>query len=375
MNKHISALFALMMGALMMTSCLKSDDSSSSIIYNNDTAITAFSLTTVNRYIHTTSKSGKDTINKKAISNPVTFYIDHYNKRIYNADSLPADCDLKHVVTSISTKNSGAIAIKSLISDTLFIYNATDSIDFTQTREIRIYAQDRSTYRAYQVTVNKHQAATGKLLWEEMPAGSYPVDEVKEEWEQIVANAGLDRFIGAGTTEAYAFDKEGHLMVTTDQGATWEIDDLDDDLSLLPHESVAFVSYPFEANEQTDYQMIVGESGEIGNESSVWRKIVEYGDNSQPGKWVYMPYESYNKYYLPNLPDMSLVWFHKTVMAIGSTYILITRDGGITWKESATMQLPAGDLMDVEARTDDKGALWLKEKNSDKVWRGILVEE
>jgi len=31
--------------------------------------------------------------------------------------------------------------------------------------------------------------------------------------------------------------------------------------------------------------------------------------------------------------------------------------------------------MDVEARTDDKGALWLKEKNSDKVWRGILVEE
>jgi hypothetical protein len=121
--------------------------------------------------------------------------------------------------------------------------------------------------------------------------------------------------------------------------------------------------------------MIVGESGEIGNESSVWRKIVEYGDNSQPGKWVYMPYESYNKYYLPNLPDMSLVWFHKTVMAISSTYILITRDGGITWKESATMQLPAGDLMDVEARTDDKGALWLKEKNSDKVWRGILVEE
>ena len=107
----------------------------------------------------------------------------------------------------------------------------------------------------------------------------------------------------------------------------------------------------------------------------MWRKIVEYGDNSQPGKWVYMPYESYNKYYLPNLPDMSLVWFHKTVMAISSTYILITRDGGITWKESATMQLPAGDLMDVEARTDDKGALWLKEKNSDKVWRGILVEE
>ena len=363
-----------MMGALLMTSCLNSDDSSD-INYYNDTAITTFSLTTVNRYIHTTSKSGKDSIYKKALTNPVTFYIDHYNKTIYNADSLPSDCDLKHVLASISTKNSGAVAIKSLISDTLFTYISTDSIDFTKTREIRIYAQDRSIYRAYQVTVNKHQVATGKLLWEQMPDGSYPVDEEKEVWEQIVANKGLSRFIGAGTTEAYAFDEDGHLMVTTDGGATWEEDELDDDMSLLPHESFAFVSYPFAANEQTDYQILVGESDESGNTSSVWRKIVEYGEDSQFGKWAYMPYESYNRYYLPNLPDLSLVWFHDTVLAISSSYILVTRDGGITWKESDTMQLPAGDLMDVEARTDDKGVLWLKEKNSDKVWRGILVEE
>ena len=208
-----------------------------------------------------------------------------------------------------------------------------------------------------------------------MPDGSYPVDEEKEAWEQIVANKGLSRFIGAGTTEAYAFDEDGHLMVTTDGGATWEEDELDDDMSLLPHESFAFVSYPFAANEQTDYQILVGESDESGNTSSVWRKIVEYGEDSQFGKWAYMPYESYNRYYLPNLPDLSLVWFHNTVLAISSSYILVTRDGGITWKESDTMQLPAGDLMDVEVRTDDKGVLWLKEKNSDKVWRGILVEE
>ena len=116
------------MGALLMTSCLTSDDDSG-IIYNNDTAITAFSLTTVNRYIHTTSKSGKDSVYKRVITNPATFNIDQYEKRIFNTDSIYADCDLKHVLVTITTKNSGVVAIKDIASDTLRTYNSTDSID------------------------------------------------------------------------------------------------------------------------------------------------------------------------------------------------------------------------------------------------------
>ena len=114
MNKHFSALLALIMGALLITSCLSTDDDSG-IIYNNDTAITAFSLTTVNRYVHTISKSGKDSVYKRVITNPATFNIDLYEKRIFNTDSIYADCDLKHVLVTITTKNSGVVAILSLI--------------------------------------------------------------------------------------------------------------------------------------------------------------------------------------------------------------------------------------------------------------------
>ena len=374
MNKHISALFALMMGALMMTSCLNSDDSSE-ITYYNDTAITAFYLTTVNRYVHTTSTSGKDSIYKKTLSDPVTFYIDQYNKKIYNTDSLSGDCDLSHVIASISTMNSGVLAIKGIDNDTLYTYSSSDSIDFTKTREIRVYAQDGSNYRAYQVTINKHQTETGKLLWEQMPAGSYPVDEKKAQWEQIVAEKGLARFIGAGTKEAYAYDQEGHLMVTKDGGETWAVDSLDSSISLLPMESVAFVSYPYSANSQTDYQILAGiiEEGEIV--CSVWRKVAEYAEGSKPGKWAYIPYEVYNRYNLPAMVDFSLVWFHGRVLAIDGSWIRSSIDGGITWKTSDDLQLPSDNLMEVEACTDDEGALWLKDKNTDNVWRGILVEE
>ena len=374
MNKHISALFALIMGALLMTSCLNSDDSE--VTYYNDTAITAFSLTTVNRYIHTTSKSGKDSVYKKTLSDPITFCIDHYNKTIYNIDSLYADCDLSHVITSISTKNSGIVVLKGIDNDTLYTYSSSDSLDFSKTREIRVYANDGSNYRAYQVTVNKHQVETEKLLWEQMPAGSYPVDEKKAQWEQIVANnKSLTRFIGAGTKEAYAYDQEGRLCVTKDGGETWAVDSLDESTALLPKESVAFVSCPFAANDQTDYQLLAGviEEGEIV--CSVWRKVAEYAEGSQPSKWAHIPYEVYNRYQLPAMIDFSLVWFHGRILAIDSNWIRSSIDGGITWKTSDALTLPASNLTGVEACTDDEGALWLKDKNTDNVWRGVLVEE
>ena len=341
MNKYISALCALIIGTLSLTSCLNSSDDSD-ITYYNDTAITAFSLTTVNRYIHTTSKSGNDSVYKKTLSSPVKFHIDQYKRVIYNTDSLYADCDLSHVLVSIGAKNNGYVVIKSLTSDTLFNYYSTDSLDFSQPREIRAYANDGTGYRAYQVEINKHQAVTDKILWEKMSVGSYPTDNEKKRWEEIVAaNDQLGPFIGAGTMEAYAFNKDmTAIMVSKDGGVEWTADSLDSDASFLPKESFAFVSYPFTTNEQTDYQIL-----------------------------------AYNRYYLPAMIDFSLVYFHGNVLAIDSNWIRISRDGGVTWKTSEGMQLPSDNLFGVEACTDDKGALWLKDKNTDEVWRGILVEE
>ena len=374
MNKYITALCALITGTMLLSSCLGSGDDD--VTYYNDTAITGFTLSTVNRYIHATTTSGKDSVYKRTLSNPVTFSIDQYKKTIFNLDSLKADCDLSHVLVTISAKNSGYIVIKSMTSDTLYSYSSSDSLDFSKPREIRVYANDGSGYRAYQVAINKHQTETNKLLWEKMPAGSYPVDAKKAKWEKIVADAGLARFIGAGTKEAYAYDQEGRLVMTKDEGATWTVEELDYDMSLLPKESVAFVSYPYNGYLDTDYQILAGvsEEGEIG--CSVWRKIAEYGEGSTPGKWVYVPYEPYNRYKLPAMIDFSLVWFHGYVMAINSNEILITHDGGITWKTMTSIKLPTdASLNSVEASTDDNGVLWLKDKNTDEVWRGTFVED
>ena len=75
----------LTLGMLICTSCLNSDDDNDKEYYS-DTAVSAFSLSVVNRYIHTTSSLGTDSVYKKTLTNPVVFTIDQYQHKIYNTD-------------------------------------------------------------------------------------------------------------------------------------------------------------------------------------------------------------------------------------------------------------------------------------------------
>lgn len=377
MKRYIYALSIALVSAVLYTSCLGSDSTTEVTVYD-DMAITGFSLSKVNRYIHTTSKSGADSVYKKVMEKFPTFTIDQKQYKIYNTDSLPKDCDIKHILADISSSSySGSILIKGISSDTLWIYSSTDSVDFSKTREIRVYNNTMEKYRAYEVTILQHQVETNQILWEKMPAEDYPGDEIREKWEEIVAEADLGPFIGVGTKEAYALSKDGtQIMVSWDEGATWEPDIIDGDAALLPKEQIAFVSFPFAPNDETDYQLMVGamEEGEIA--CSVWRKIAEYADGSATSKWVNLPVESYNRYFLPATDSYSLVYFHDYILAISSNDIYASRDGGIVWRTSE-FQLPKdGDnfFYHVEAVTDDEGALWFKDLDTNNVWRGVLVE-
>ena len=77
MKRYLYTLCFMLASMVLYTSCLKSDSDNNTEYYHN-TAFMTFSLSTVNRYVHTTSKSGKDSVYKKALSNPAVFTIDHY---------------------------------------------------------------------------------------------------------------------------------------------------------------------------------------------------------------------------------------------------------------------------------------------------------
>ena len=375
MKKYIHVLCAALTCVVLYTSCMNSDDNNSAVVYD-DMAITGFRLTSINRLVHSTTKAGKDTVIKKALANPVPFTINQETYEIYNVDSLPYGCDTKHVLATISSKNNGQIMIKSLVGDTLSFYRSTDSIDFSKPRVLEVYTSDLTAYRSYTVEVNVRQYDNSTMQWERVTLDELPdYGDDADEWEDIMAKEELRKFIGEGTVEAYAFDYDNKIMVSKDDGATWVPDSVDGDASLLPTQSSAFVSIPFGVNDSTDYQLMVGSCEKEKIESVVWRKIAEFGYDYDPCKWVQIPSDPRNDYYLPKLEHISLLYYNGLILAIGSDKkIYQSRDKGITWKTSKAYTLPEGfDSKDFIAFSDFE-YIWIYARDTGEAWRGIKIE-
>ena len=377
MKRYISTLCIMLASVLMFTSCLK-DENKDTTEYYNDTAITSFKLASVNCYVHTTSSTGADSVYKKTLSDPVVFTIDQIKRSIYNPDSLPVGCDLTRVLATISSAKAGTVIINypnKNSEDSLLYYSSTDSINFEALKDLRVYNQAGSAYCAYQVTINVHKAETGKILWEQKSASDLPADTEKDMWKQQVAKTGM-KFIGYGSAEGYAFANDGMLMTSKDKGETWTADKLDEDAAWLPTENFAFASWSFAANDSTDYQLLIGTSNKNEKACVVWRKIAEYAKGSLPSQWVLIPLENHNQFYLPKMEHLSLVHFNGQVLAIGNNQkIYVSNDQGITWKPSTKYTLPEQlGTNNISATTDNNGYLWIVGKDTNEVWRGLIIE-
>ena len=165
MKNSLMPIAVILSALFVLTSCLGDDDDDT--VYPSDAAITAFSLGTLNRYITKTSSTGADSVVKSTVSgSSYRLYIDQINRTIYNPDSLPYGTDVKHVVCSIVSKNSGTVLIKSLISDTLFYYSSTDSIDFSEPRRIAVNSLDGKNFVYYTVNINVHKEEADTFYWQ-----------------------------------------------------------------------------------------------------------------------------------------------------------------------------------------------------------------
>ena len=164
MKRYFLPFVLLLATVCSLSSCLGDEDNE--IVYFDDAALTSFTLGTLNCYLHTTSKSGADSIYKRSVvGSNYKFYIDQTTREIYNPDSLPYGTDAAHVICNIVTKNGGQVALQRMTSDSLTWYNATDSIDFTQPRRFRVYSNRGTSSAVYTVRVNVHQQKADEFNW------------------------------------------------------------------------------------------------------------------------------------------------------------------------------------------------------------------
>lgn len=255
MKRKFFAFIALITATLSLSSCLSSDETT--VEYTHDTAITAFSLGSLDRY--TKTKAGKDTLLKANVTgSDYKFYIDQAQRKIYNVDSLPAGTRTAAVLATITSKNSSPILLMDInkTDSVAAYYSSSDSINFSTSRFIRVYSSDYSAYAQYQVTVNVHKELPYEFKWHELAqnnsqlavfsdlkavacgddiyvfgktaAGTKVLKSAINDgsaWSSITMNVGLssDAYQSAVALDGQLYISDGGKVYASADAATWTV--------------------------------------------------------------------------------------------------------------------------------------------------------
>ena len=347
-HRVISFSAVLLATIISLSSCIKDDDDDSTL--TDDMAITSFTLGTMNRYLHTTSSAGADSVYKKTYAGSgYAMAIDQYANTITNVKPLPTGTDLEHVICTIGKYDSSSLLkIKSLTSDSLSYYSSSDSINFSLPRELIVYAADGSGYRTYTVTLTVSSDDEDAFTWEETSMANVPA-AISHAPAYVVSRKDASAF-----------------LLSADGGSTWTEQPIaaGEDQELLPQTAIAYTSWITDNSTGATYEMLVGSNSLVEDNDVVWRRI-------EGSAWVYMPLASNNPYGLKKTDTVSLACYDSSVLALlADGTILQSRDQGITWKENDKYTLPDGATAGQLYIGSDAGYLWLVSPATSQAWKG-----
>jgi len=194
---------ALMLSALLMLMANVGCNTKSEVedLTSGACLVKAMTLGTLNRHLHTRSRSGADSIYTIKVTGslyPLT--IDQVNQRIFNVDSLPVGTDPTKILIS-ELKATGTVSIQSKITGKDTVVNKKDSIDFSTPRIITVYATDRVSNRKYQVDIRVHKEWGDSVTWQRTASGISAFSSVRQ-LHAIAVESTL-----------YAFGLEGTMPV------------------------------------------------------------------------------------------------------------------------------------------------------------------
>lgn len=350
----LRTIYLLAAVSAAMTSCVNSD--STEVALYDDAAITAFSLTNNSSY---------------------KFSIDQLQRLIFNADSLPAGTDCSRMLCQVTALNNGLVLLRDTDGVSLRYYNSTDSIDFTQPRELLVYSSDGTARSIYTVKVNVHKEDGDQFRWQ-------LVDSTWAEPQTDILSLpeGIAQFLGSSTGEQYAYGTDGHLKVLTAGSSTWEDTPVGADSVWLPTEDIALTSYAMTYSDSTDYVLMVGNRSSAqypeDETTMVWRRLADYSNYGKgSGRWVYVKRNANEPYRLPRMSGLTMAKYDDGVLLTGKPYTTIyqSRDNGITWKENSLYTMPDGfdpAATKVRMTVDADNFLWLYCSGTGQVWRGRL---
>lgn len=188
------------------------------------------------------------------------------------------------------------------------------------------------------------------------------------------------KLVGASSTKLYGISADGMMMASDDYGSTWTTEELDEDASLLPNTGINYTCQAMGSNSDMERVMIVGYNT-AGNMATAWTKIVDNsGLNVKDYPWTFVDSAGDTKYALPVLGNLSVFSYDGNAVAFGAkenktpNKILVSRDGGITWKADKEYYFPKEFIGTgaFTATADADNVIWLVDGKTGKVWKGRI---
>lgn len=368
--RYLPTLLVLILGLNLTTSCF--DDTEYNIAEYNNLIISNVSFGTLPRVLHTTSKSGKDSLVYSTVSatSVYPFTIDQINNHIFNVDSLPYGTRADKIIFSDFAVADGQAAIIVPGTERDTIYAKTDTLDFSQGyRDFRLYGADLASLRTYRVEVRIHQQTTDSLTWTQHSTDDFAAHKPQQN------NNGKE-YSAAGYT--FRLD-EGSIMISNDgNDFTPDAIDDDDDKDCLPADNCSWAWRTSAADEAIKEVFLYGTRGDNDAlKAHFWRRNIDTKGQLHYS-WEHLPSTINNTNPLPNLHHATLSNYDKGLLLVGlnadgTIIIRHSSDYGRTWKKHSALILktPLDKLKatTLEAYVDSDNNLWMLIDGKD-VWRG-----
>ena len=201
-----------------------------------------------------------------------------------------------------------------------------------------------------------------------------------------------ERLIGAYGNVIFGLTTDGNILSTSDEGKTWQTDELDAPTTLLPRRDINIVGQTLKTNTDAQRVLLIGnrdtEAYPNDKYATVWSRIIETGNNAPIYSWMHYSQAAEAPYQLPRLRNITTCPYDDGLIAIGGqplgacqtlafSAIYFSADAGLTWKEDSRLTLPKDfvNLANTFAMTvDSKNFVWLINAETGNIWRARLSQ-
>lgn len=201
----------------------------------------------------------------------------------------------------------------------------------------------------------------------------------------LVGEPSIKQLIGSTSNKLYAISTSGNICSSTDDGVTWDDEDMDSGIDLMPTQDISFLCLPSRSNPADNQLLIIGNRNiATDNSAQVWGKIEQNDDAAQQQPWAYYPMTSDVKYVAPHLTNLQAVVHGTQFIALGGKAMnasklktfanfYVSDDGGVTWPAEEYLRFPKGfssNQQHFAFASDSDNYIWLICGTSGQVWKG-----